>query len=668
MSNTIEAIVQQMTFEEKASLLTGDANMLTHAVERLGIPALNLADGPHGTRLAPEKNCTHFPNLCNLGSCWSTENAKKMGRALADECIHHGIHMLLGPGINIKRHILCGRNFEYLSEDPVLAGELAAAYINGLQEGGVSAALKHFAVNSQEKYREALSAEIDERTLREIYLRGFEIAVKKSNPDTVMCAYNKINAVWCSENKHLLTEILKDEWSYDGVVVSDWGAVHDISRAVAAGLDLQMPRNGRIVEQLKDGLEKGKVTMEDIDNAVRRMLHLLYRRSPKPIEYDRDRQHEIAREIAADGIVLLKNKDAILPLTEEKYKKIAVVGEYAVSPLIGGQGSAEVLQSPEYTDSPLAELQKRLPGVEIQYIEGYKKSEFSDTMLWPKRHAFAKEIEDADLILYFMGAMTSEDTEYFDRRSAYLNENFELYIRTAQQHGKKTVVVLQSGGAILFGEHLNRVDAVAEMWLAGESAGGAIADVLCGVVNPSGKLAETFPTCMRRDLEYPGNGLVLEYKERFDVGYRYYDKHPEEILFPFGHGLSYTTFAYSDLLVSQEDLSVSFTLTNTGDRDGAEVVQLYVGDPICNVVRPIKELKKFEKIFLHAGESRRVCFTLSAENLAYYNTTVHDWVVENGLYDLYIGSSSRDIRLTDALFYKKQMPYTMQQTGESMIG
>ena len=369
MSNTIEAIVQQMTFEEKASLLTGDANMLTHAVERLGIPALNLADGPHGTRLAPEKNCTHFPNLCNLGSCWSTENAKKMGRALADECIHHDIHMLLGPGINIKRHILCGRNFEYLSEDPVLAGELAAAYINGLQEGGVSASLKHFAVNSQEKYREALSAEIDERTLREIYLRGFEIAVKKSNPDTVMCAYNKINAVWCSENKHLLTEILKDEWSYDGVVVSDWGAVHDISRAVAAGLDLQMPRNGHIVEQLKDGLEKGKVTMEDIDNAVRRMLHLLYRRSPKPIEYDRDRQHEIAREIAADGVVLLKNKDAILPLTEEKYKKIAVVGEYAVSPLIGGQGSAEVLQSPEYTDSPLAELQKRLPGVEIQYID-----------------------------------------------------------------------------------------------------------------------------------------------------------------------------------------------------------------------------------------------------------------------------------------------------------
>ena len=243
-----------------------------------------------------------------------------------------------------------------------------------------------------------------------------------------------------------------------------------------------------------------------------------------------------------------------------------------------------------------------------------------------------------------------------------------MYIRTALRHGKKTAVVLQNGGAILFGEHLSRTDAVVEMWLGGESAGSAIADVLCGIVNPSGKLSETFPTCMRQDLEYPGNGLILEYKERFDVGYRYYDKHPEEILFPFGHGLSYTTFAYSDLQVSEEDLSVTFTLTNTGDRDGAEVVQLYVGDPICNVVRPIKELKKFEKIFLRAGESRRIRFTLSAEDLSYYNTTVHDWVVENGRYDLYVGSSSRDIRLTGALLYKKQMPYTMQQTGESMIG
>ena len=668
MKDTIENILKQMTLEEKATLLTGDANMLTHAIERLGIPALHLADGPHGTRLEPEKNCTHFPNLCNVGCCWSTETARKMGRALADECIHNGINMLLGPGINIKRHILCGRNFEYLSEDPVLAGELAAAYIEGLQEGGVSASLKHYAVNSQEKYREALSAEIDERTLREIYLRGFEIAVKKSAPDTVMCAYNKINAVWCSENKHLLTEILKDEWGYDGVVVSDWGAVHDISRAIAAGLDLQMPRNARIEEQLKDGLEEGKVTMEEIDNAVRRMLHLIFRRTPPSITYDRERQHEIAREIASDGIVLLKNEHDILPLSEEKYKKIAVVGEFAVSPLIAGQGSAEVLQSPEYIDSPLAELQKRLPGVEFKFIEAYKKGAFSDTMLWPKQRAFAEEFEDADLVLYFMGSMTGEDTENFDRRSAYLNENFELYIRTALRHGKKTAVVLQNGGAILFGEHLSRTDAVVEMWLGGESAGSAIADVLCGIVNPSGKLSETFPTCMRQDLEYPGNGLILEYKERFDVGYRYYDKHPEEIRFPFGHGLSYTTFAYSDLQVSEEDLSVTFTLTNTGDRDGAEVVQLYVGDPICNVVRPIKELKKFEKIFLRAGESRRIRFTLSAEDLSYYNTTVHDWVVENGRYDLYVGSSSRDIRLTGALLYKKQMPYTMQQTGESMIG
>ena len=663
----IEKILSELTFEEKTTILTGAANLRLNGVERLGIEGIDCADGPHGTRLAPEKNCTHFPNLCTLGSTWSVETARKMGAALADECRHNGIALLLGPGVNIKRHILCGRNFEYLSEDPVLAGELAAGYINGLQENGVACSLKHFAMNNQETYRERASVEADERTMREIYLKPFEIAVKKSKPDTVMCSYNKIGGVWASENRWLLTEILKEEWGYGGVVVSDWGAVHDAPRAVAAGLDLHMPRNRNLTAQLKAALDAGRITMEMIDNAARRVLALLLKGTPASRGYDRDRQHTIAKEIAADGTVLLKNNGAILPLTAQKYKKIAVIGEYAVSPLVGGQGSAEVLQSAEYTDSPLEELKKRLPGVEIQYLEMYKKREYSAEMLWPKSAAFAEDIADADLVLFFMGAMESEDTEKFDRRSAYLNQNFEMFLQVAERNGKKTAVVLQNGGALIFSEPLRQADAIIEMWLGGEAAGGAIADVLTGIVKPSGKLSETFPTCMRRDLEYPGNGMFIEYKERLDVGYRYYDKHPEEILYPFGHGLSYTTFAYDNLTIS-DDLTVSFTLTNTGETDGAEVVQLYVGDPLSTVPRPIKELKKFEKIFLKAGEARTVTFKLSADDLAYYNICLHDWVAENGRYDVYVGSSSRDIRLKGAFMYNGEMPYTMTQLGESMIG
>ncbi len=667
MTERIEKLLSELTFEEKATLLTGAANLQLNGIERLGIDGIDCADGPHGTRLAPEKNCTHFPNLCTLGSTWSVNTARRMGEALADECKENGIALLLGPGVNIKRHILCGRNFEYLSEDPVLAGELAVGYINGLQENGIACSLKHFAMNNQEEYRERASVETDERTMREIYLKPFEIAVKKSKPETLMCSYNKIGGVWASENRHLLTEILKEEWGYEGVIVSDWGAVHDPARALAAGLDLQMPRNRNLAARLKEALDAGKITMEMIDNAARRVLALILKGTPEKGNYDRDRQHEIAKEIAADGTVLLKNDAKLLPLTAEKYKKIAVVGEYAVSPLIGGQGSAEVLQSAEYTDSPLNELKKRLPDVEFTYLEMYKKGAFSTEMLWPKSAAFAEQVADADLVLFFMGAMESEDTEKFDRRTAYLNQNFELFLQVAERNGKKTAVVLQNGGALIFSDPLKKADAIVEMWLGGEAAGGAIADVLCGIVNPSGKLSETFPTCMRRDLEYPGNGMYIEYKERLDVGYRYYDKHPEEILYPFGHGLSYTDFAYDSLTIN-EDLTVSFTLTNTGDRDGAEVVQLYIGDPLSTVPRPLKELKKFEKVFLKAGETRTVSFKLSADDLAYYNVILHDWVAENGRYDVYIGSSSRDIRLKGAFLYNGEMPYTMTQLGESMIG
>lgn len=666
-----ERMISEMTFEEKARILSGASNMETYAIEWLGIRALCFADGPHGIREEIERaDRTYFPNLCNLGSSWDVESACEMGRALADECRHYGIDMLLGPGLNMKRYILCGRNFEYFSEDPVLTGILAAGYIRGLQSGGVSACPKHFAVNNQEQDREWASFEVDERTLREIYLKAFEIAVKDAQPDAVMCGYNKVNGIWCSENEYLLQTILKDEWGFDGIAVSDWGAVHNASRAVRAGLDLQMPLNAKIVEQLRQGLEQGLVSEDEIDRAVKRVLGFVLRApQAKPDDYDREKQHAIARKIASRGIVLLKNDDHVLPITPEKYKKVAVVGEFAVSPLIGGQGSAEVYPDRKYVESPLEELQKLLPEIEFRYFEAYQKSAFSDTMIWPSHGKVWKSAADCDLVLVFVGAMESEDTEKYDRRTAKLNPNYEGYIELAIRMGKKVAVILQNGGAMILDPRCQRAGAIVEAWLGGEAAGGAIADVLCGAVNPSGKLAETFPTKMRADLDYPGDGLKLEYKERFEIGYRYYDKHPEEILYPFGHGLSYTEFCYRDLDVRVDGakIELSFTLENTGECAGEEVVQLYVGDPVSTVVKPSKELKRFQKVFLEKGAAKRVEFTLDESDLSYYNPMMRAWVVESGVYDLYLGSSSRDIRLKKSVRYTENCPYTIDLKYEPKI-
>ncbi len=663
--------INELAFEEKANFLTGYANMQTFPLKEKGINSLNLADGPHGIRASKQANCTHFPSLCNLASSWNVDMAYQMGEALARECIAHNIDMLLGPGVNIKRNILCGRNFEYLSEDPVLAGELAAGYINGLQKLGVKACLKHFAVNNQEYERLTISAEVDERVLREIYLKPFEIAVKKSAPASVMCAYNKVNGIWCSENRYLLTDLLRNEWKFNGVVISDWGAVQNISRAIKAGLDLQMPPNPKIIAQLTEAVQNGTIKTEEIDLAVSRMLNLVEDNAKPKINYDRAEQHEVAKQIAAEGMVLLKNKNNLLPLTADKYKKIAVIGEYAVSPLIAGQGSAMVNQREEYTDSPLEELKKRLPEVEFKYIEMYKKRELPADMMWPQTVPFRREIADCDVLLFFAGSMESEDTEFFDRKNAYLNQNVGLFIKSAKVINKPIVLILQNGGALILDKSETQADAILEMWLSGEAAGGAVADILCGKINPSGKLAETFPNKMRTDLEYPGDGYKVEYKERFDVGYRYYDKHPEEILYPFGHGLSYTEFSYENSVCNNNNgnCEITFDLKNTGNFDGAEVVQLYIGDPLSTVSKPIKELKKFEKVFLKAGESRQVCFEISPTDYSYYNVMLKEFVTENGRYDIYIGASSQDIRLTASFIYNNEAsPYSINCTGEAIIG
>ena len=664
----IKELLTQLTIREKAELLTGDAGMLTHAVERLGIPARNLADGPHGIRHEKEENCTSFPNLCSAAATFDTDLVYEMGEALAVDCIEHDVDMLLGPGINIKRYANCGRNFEYFSEDPVLAGELAAAYINGLQSLGVAASLKHYALNNQEKDRLNISVEADERTLREIYLKCFEIAVKKSQPKSVMCSYNKYQSIWCSENKYLLTDILKNEWGFKGFVVSDWGAVQNAGRAIAAGLDLQMPYNWIMADTLERAIADGILTEERLDDAVSRFLSFALSEKSKNTVYDRAKLHDVARRVAAGGTVLLKN-EGVLPLTSEKYKKIAVVGEYGDNALSYGQGSAEVFPHDEYIESPLTELKKALPESEFVYLKTYEKRSFSDVMLWPKVGAFLEDIKDCDIVLMFVGAMESEDTENFDRRTLAINPNQEMFIDAAVNNGKKVVVICQSGSAMVFGRWRNRVDAILQMWLGGEAAGGAIADVLTGKTNPSGRLPETFPKKERRDLDI-GNGLVVRYGEGFEVGYRYYDLHPEEIAYPFGHGLSYTEFEYKEASLAREGdaLNITLKLKNVGSCDGAEVVQVYSAKPLSCVSRAQKELKAFKKVFLKAGEEKEVCISLSCSDLAYYNPALRDWVVENGEYLLHIAASSRDIRKTLVFKAEDEMPYTTKQISEGMIG
>ncbi len=669
MSN-IKELISKLTVEQKAQLITGFGSLATRAFPEHGIKSHNFADGPHGVRLNPPDKYTAFPNLCCIGASWDVDMIEKMGSAIADDCISAGVSMQLAPGINIKRHILCGRNFEYISEDPVLSGEMGAAYIRGLQKKGVGASLKHFAMNNQEAYRTDISVEADMRTVMEIYLKGFEIAIKKSNPVSVMCSYNKFFSIWTSENKFLLTKILREKWGYKGFVVSDWGAVHDICRCVSAGLDLEMPPNPRIVEQVKAGLEKGKLTMEELDRAVENVLNFATKEPVEPVPCDRDAQHKTAQELAASGIVLLKN-DGALPLTKEKNKKIAVVGEYAEKPHVYGQGSAEIYNTGAYIDSPLEEIKKILgEDVEIAYTELYKKSEMPTIAPWFKAGEFFKFTKDCDTVVFFVGTMVSEDSEMFDRKSAHLNGYYEMFINEVLTRGKKVVVVIQSGSAVILGDWHKRADAIVQMWLGGEGAGRAVAEVLTGIKNPSGKLSETFPSCMPRHLNYPGDGEKIHYSEGLDVGYRYYDKHPEEVCFPFGHGLSYTTFAYSDMTleVTEDKIKVGAEITNTGKLYGGEVVQLYVSKKGGTVNSPIKELKAFKKVFLEPEAHTRVDFELDIKDIGYYNTILEDYVVEPCNYEFIIAASSADIRLTETKYISTEMPYTINMHRDSIIG
>ena len=519
----IQKWMQELTLEEKSLLLTGGGGLTTKGCERLGIPCLNMSDGPHGVRrlitnpvwrqeVHIDGGDVCYPTNSALGATWNTELAYKAGVAVAKDCKAEGIDVLLAPSVNMKRTPRCGRNFEYYAEDPVLAGMLGAAFINGVQDEGVGTSLKHYAANNQENERGTINVEVDERTLREYYLKVFEIVLANSNPTSVMCAYNKLNGIWCSENKYLLNDLLKEECGYDGLMISDWGAVHDICKCLKAGLDLQMPRNREILAQLTDGLEKGKISMEDIDRAVRAVLKFIMDVKALPAHkesYNRQDQHQVAYECACEAITLLKNEDNILPITKQKYKKIAVIGKSAELPVFMGGGSSRVTLKEESVDTPLACI-KNLAGEDIQ-ITYYPEFGHTQNVIDQNDRVcdLMNAASDADLTIFFVSDNNGleVETEDMDRQNLMLPNYISYSIERTREVCENLVVVLQSGSAVIPFRWHNQAKGIVQMWYAGEAGGSAIADVLFGKVNPSGKLSETFMNRERTDLDYPGDGL-----------------------------------------------------------------------------------------------------------------------------------------------------------------
>ena len=668
----------KLTFSEKAALLTGVGALSTHGIEKHGIKAINMSDGPAGVRRLLRENLleeileevsedivqicnieggdTCIPTASAIGASWSRETAYRLGQLLARDCIKEDIQLLLAPAVNMKRTPLNGRNFEYFSEDPILSGELAAAYINGLQDEGVGTSLKHFIANNQEENRDVINNEIDERTLRELYLRVFEVVLSKSDPVSVMCAYNKVNGIFCSENKYLLNDILKEEWGYKGCVISDWGAVHNVSRAIAAGLHLEMPHNKNIEAELLEGIKNGIITEKDVDNAVEGYLKLIddiKELSKKQTDkYERKKQHEIAVEAAVESITLLKNQDNILPIDTKKYKKIGVLGLFAEKPVIrahGGSGAVTVLS--ESVDSPLDYIRKNAgEGTEIIYEPLYDF--MSGSSSYPNLIRIQRVAAEADITIMFIGTHPYDEAEGRDRLHFDLPKHMAELADEVCRFSENSVIIMQTGVATA--PFINRAEpkAIIQMWYSGEGGGRAIADILFGRENPSGKLSETFMKKINPDLEYPGNGKRVSYNDGVYNGYRYYDSHPEMVWYPFGFGLSYTSFSYSDLKISpetssnpQEEVVVSLKVKNTGERAGKEVVQLYIGKADSIVSRPQKDLRDFEKIHLMPGEEKEVSFKLNFRSFAYYNTNLKGWHAESGNYEILAAASSTDIRL-----------------------
>ena len=660
----IKALVKQMTVEEKAGLCSGLDFWHTKSVDRLGIPSVMVSDGPCGLRkqdmtgdhlgINDSIKAVCFPSGCLTACSFDPALLQKEGEIIGDECQAEDVSVILGPALNIKRSPLCGRNFEYFSEDPYLAGEISAAYVKGVQSKNIGTSVKHFAANSQEFRRMSSSSNVDERTLREIYLPAFEKTVKEGKPDTVMCSYNRLNGTFASENKWLLTDVLRTEWGFDGYVVSDWGAVNKRVDGLKAGLDLEMPASGGTTDrQIVEAVKNGSLDESVLDQAVERILKIVYKYldGRQPGNFDKEAHHLIVADIARESMVLLKNEKGMLPLSEKDAGDILFVGLFADKPRYEGGGSAHI-NTWKVTGALEA---AKAAGLNINYVQGYDVEEKKDSELLPAALEAAKR---AKKVVIFAGLPDSYESEGYDRSHMKLPQNQDKLIEEIVKVNDNVVVVLHNGSPVEM-PWIGKVNAVLESYLAGESVGMAQFDLLFGKANPCGKLAESFPVKLSDNPSYfnfPGNGIDVNYAEGLFVGYRYYDKKEMEVLFPFGHGLSYTSYEYSDLKLSSskildtDTLEVSVKVTNTGKMAGKEIVQLYVSEKTgTREIRPVKELKGFMKVHLEPGESKTVKFSLDKRSFAFYNMDIHDWYAPTGEYEILIGASSKDIRLTAGL-------------------
>ncbi len=675
MALDIEKLINEMTLEEKALLLSGKDNWRTKSVERLALESVMVADGPSGLRKEDPAypgssiEAVSYPTGSCLASTFNTELAQRLGRELGEEAADENIHTLLGPAVNIKRTPLGGRNFEYLSEDPLLAGAISTSYVKGVQEKGVGVSLKHFAANNQEYMRMSTSVNVSERALREIYLPPFEMTVKEARPWTIMCSYNRINGTYSCQNKWLLDTVLRKEWGFDGIVMTDWGAMCDRTLSLEAGTELEMPSSHGIRDrEIVKAVKEGRVGMEVLDEAVRRLLTWIDRNSAVKSDtpYDREKGHALALEIATDGAVLLKNNDNILPL--EKGGETVVIGTFALHPRYQGGGSSRV--NPYRVSNPLEEMRKYSS---VRYYDGWTRG--GNKADEEREREALEAVKGQKRVVIFAGLTDEMESEGFDRHSIDLPSCQTELIEKALRINPDCIIVLFNGSAVAM-PFASSAKAILEMNLPGEAVGEAVAAVLYGDREPGGRLSETYPVKIEDNptyLFYPGDGRDTSYAEDVFVGYRYYDTKKMDVLFPFGHGLGYTTFSLSDMVVDRcdKDYTVTVTVTNTGSRRGSTVVQLYIRSDIKGGKnRPLHELRAFRKVMIEKGESIDVTFTLKRRDFSYWEERIKDWYVEKGRYIIEAGFSSRDIVLTRPIeLYSKPLPLIVDEAttvGEVM--
>lgn len=682
----IKNIINQLTLEEKASLCSLKNFWQTQDIPRLGVPSITLTDGLYGSirslsgfsDIIPS---TCFPTSSALSSSWDTNLVYSVGKAIGEECQAEDIQILLGPAMNIQRTPLGGRNFEYYSEDPVLSGEIGASFIQGLQSEGVGACIKNFIARNQEYHRQIINNIIDEQALREIYLHNFEIAVKKGKPVAVMAAYNSVNGIPCSENSYLLTDVLRNEWGFDGLVASDWFGINSIIDALNAGLNLELPYSyGITVKKIIEAVLTGALDVSILDKSIEDILNVVFKVTQDKKEnatYDKGKHNDLAREAAENSMVLLKNKHNILPLKREKLKnkKIAIIGKYAKEPRYQCKGSSDV--TPSIIENAYDEI-SRLVGnsIKLYYAKGYNTSDNiidDDNFLLREAKKTAKE---SDTVILFVGTPEYSDVEDIDRTNINLPDSQVKLIKEIGKVQKDVIVVLMNGSPVTVSPWSKYADAILEAWLPGQAGGGAIADILFGVVTPCGKLSSTFPINLSdipTYLDYVDSENNLEYKEGIFVGYRYYDKKNIDVEFPFGFGLSYTTFDYSSPLLSKDvikdtdTLEVKFKIKNTGKYFGKEIAELYVKNLISTSPKPEKELKTFTKTSLFPGEEKELSLTLNINDFSHYDVTTHKWTMESGPYEILIGKSSRDIVLSKNVFVQSSYVPKIIYTENTLV-